>query len=189
LARFLCGVWCFFFEKKKKQKETKNQSHEPFVLVELTDVQRSPTHKRPKTDDDTQPPIPPPCSPPPLPRLVEQHGTRKWSFIARLLHGRIGKQCRERWHNHLRPDIKRGAWTELEEKLLIDAHEVGLYTMNAVDPYLLSSLSLSLSLKAPGFNPCTYNNKVKTGFKPLLSNATCTATPRSWATAGPTSRR
>jgi hypothetical protein len=22
------------------------------------------------------------------------------------LHGRIGKQCRERWHNHLRPDIK-----------------------------------------------------------------------------------
>ena len=36
---------------------------------------------------------------------------------------RAGKQCRERWHNHLRPDIKRGPWTEEEERLLIAAHE------------------------------------------------------------------
>ena len=47
---------------------------------------------------------------------------RKWSFIARQLFGRIGKQCRERWHNHLRADIKRGAWSEEEEMLLIHAH-------------------------------------------------------------------
>ncbi|KAK3224817.1 hypothetical protein Dsin_004679 [Dipteronia sinensis] len=39
-------------------------------------------------------------------RLVEQFGIRKWSHIAQMLPGRIGKQCRERWHNHLRPDIK-----------------------------------------------------------------------------------
>ncbi|KAF4346173.1 hypothetical protein G4B88_002277 [Cannabis sativa] len=38
--------------------------------------------------------------------LVEEHGVRKWSYIAQMLPGRIGKQCRERWHNHLRPDIK-----------------------------------------------------------------------------------
>ena len=25
--------------------------------------------------------------------------------------GRIGKQCRERWHNHLNPDIKKEEWT------------------------------------------------------------------------------
>ena len=30
-----------------------------------------------------------------------------------------GKQCRERWHNQLRPDIKRDAWTEEEELSLI----------------------------------------------------------------------
>lgn len=39
-------------------------------------------------------------------RLVDQFGIRKWSHIAQMLPGRIGKQCRERWHNHLRPDIK-----------------------------------------------------------------------------------
>ena len=36
---------------------------------------------------------------------------------------RAGKQCRERWHNHLQPDIKRGPWTEEEERALIAAHE------------------------------------------------------------------
>lgn len=39
-------------------------------------------------------------------QLVEEYGVRKWSHIAQMLAGRIGKQCRERWHNHLRPDIK-----------------------------------------------------------------------------------
>lgn len=39
-------------------------------------------------------------------RLVEQFGLRRWSYIAQRLTGRIGKQCRERWHNHLRPNIK-----------------------------------------------------------------------------------
>jgi transcription factor MYB, plant len=41
-----------------------------------------------------------------LVKLVEQFGLRKWSYIAQLLPGRVGKQCRERWHNHLRPNIK-----------------------------------------------------------------------------------
>lgn len=43
-----------------------------------------------------------------LVNLVEKHGEKKWSRIAQLVKGRIGKQCRERWHNHLRPDIKVG---------------------------------------------------------------------------------
>ncbi len=34
-----------------------------------------------------------------------------------------GKQCRERWHNQLRPDIKRDAWTEEEEERLIQVHQ------------------------------------------------------------------
>ncbi|XP_017646664.2 transcription factor MYB119-like [Gossypium arboreum] len=41
-----------------------------------------------------------------LKRLVKQYGVRKWAQIAESLVGRAGKQCRERWHNHLRPDIK-----------------------------------------------------------------------------------
>ena len=43
--------------------------------------------------------------------LVEAHGPKKWSTIAAALPGRIGKQCRERWHNHLNPDIRKDAWT------------------------------------------------------------------------------
>ncbi|KAL9326517.1 hypothetical protein ACSQ67_007162 [Phaseolus vulgaris] len=59
-------------------------------------------------------------------QLVDQYGVRKWSHIAQALPGRIGKQCRERWHNHLRPDIKKDIWTEEEDKILIQAHaEIG----------------------------------------------------------------
>eukprot|EP01083_Nonionella_stella_P055980 147631_1 len=36
--------------------------------------------------------------------LVQKYGPKKWSLIARHLPGRIGKQCRERWHNHLNPE-------------------------------------------------------------------------------------
>jgi len=40
-------------------------------------------------------------------KLVSENGARNWSYIAKNLPGRIGKQCRERWHNHLNPDIKK----------------------------------------------------------------------------------
>ncbi|KDO55226.1 hypothetical protein CISIN_1g044021mg [Citrus sinensis] len=59
-------------------------------------------------------------------RLVAQHGTKKWSVIAKAMTGRVGKQCRERWYNHLKPDIKKEAWSEEEDMILIQAHkEVG----------------------------------------------------------------
>ncbi|CAM6010858.1 unnamed protein product [Sphagnum balticum] len=56
--------------------------------------------------------------------LVTKHGATKWSMIAQHLPGRIGKQCRERWHNHLNPNIKREAWTEQEDLTLIHAHQL-----------------------------------------------------------------
>ncbi|CAH2073132.1 unnamed protein product [Thlaspi arvense] len=55
-------------------------------------------------------------------RLVTQHGERKWAMISENLEGRAGKQCRERWHNHLRPDIKKDSWSEEEEMVLVEAH-------------------------------------------------------------------
>ncbi|XP_078439858.1 transcription factor MYB98-like [Wolffia australiana] len=57
-----------------------------------------------------------------LAKLVESHGVKRWSFIAQGLKGRVGKQCRERWHNHLRPNIKKDTWSEEEDKILIQAH-------------------------------------------------------------------
>ena len=55
-------------------------------------------------------------------RLVQLHGNKKWSFIARQLKGRLGKQCRERWYNHLNPDINKGEWSEDEDRVLMEAH-------------------------------------------------------------------
>jgi hypothetical protein len=34
----------------------------------------------------------------------------------------MGKQCRERWFNHLSPEVRKDAWTEKEDKIIIKAH-------------------------------------------------------------------
>ena len=36
--------------------------------------------------------------------------------------GRIGKQCRERWHNHLNPDICKAPWTQEEDRVILQTH-------------------------------------------------------------------
>ncbi|XP_078274850.1 v-myb avian myeloblastosis viral oncogene homolog-like 2b isoform X3 [Rhinoraja longicauda] len=56
--------------------------------------------------------------------LVQKYGPKRWSLIARLLKGRLGKQCRERWHNHLNPEVKKSSWTEEEDKIIYEAHKV-----------------------------------------------------------------
>lgn len=33
-----------------------------------------------------------------------------------------GKQCRERWHNQLDPNIKKEGWSEEEDRILLLAH-------------------------------------------------------------------
>lgn len=48
---------------------------------------------------------------------------RKWAKIAAHLPGRHGKQCRERYVNHLDPNLKKGEWTDDEEAILIALHE------------------------------------------------------------------
>ncbi len=37
--------------------------------------------------------------------------------------GRSGKQCRERWHNHLDPNINKTNWTPEEEEIMAQAHK------------------------------------------------------------------
>ncbi|GAB2242826.1 hypothetical protein Droror1_Dr00019601 [Drosera rotundifolia] len=55
--------------------------------------------------------------------LIQKYGAQSWSCIAKHLPGRIGKQCRERWHNHLDPSIKKEAWTKEEESALVHYHK------------------------------------------------------------------
>ncbi|CAG0920103.1 unnamed protein product [Notodromas monacha] len=54
--------------------------------------------------------------------LVAKYGPKRWTLIAKHLKGRIGKQCRERWHNHLNPHINKTAWTEDEDEIIYKAH-------------------------------------------------------------------
>ncbi|XP_068641083.1 transcription factor MYB16-like [Aristolochia californica] len=55
---------------------------------------------------------------------IGTHGHVSWSSLpkrAGLL--RCGKSCRLRWTNYLRPDIKRGQFSEDEENTIINLHE------------------------------------------------------------------
>lgn len=61
--------------------------------------------------------------PPQVIELVQKYGAKRWSVIAKHLKGRIGKQCRERWHNHLNPEVKKTSWTEEEDRIIYQAHE------------------------------------------------------------------
>ena len=54
--------------------------------------------------------------------LVEKYGAEKWSFISSHFPERIGKQCRERWFNHLCPTVNKTAWSKEEEWILFILH-------------------------------------------------------------------
>ena len=54
--------------------------------------------------------------------LVEKYGAEKWSFISSHFTERIGKQCRERWFNHLCPTVNKTAWSKEEEWILFILH-------------------------------------------------------------------
>jgi hypothetical protein len=55
--------------------------------------------------------------------FVGREGTKNWTKLAALLPGRVGKQCRERWRNHLDPEVNHAPWTESEDAILIDLHQ------------------------------------------------------------------
>jgi myb proto-oncogene protein len=55
-------------------------------------------------------------------RIVKEVGLRNycWPKIGDYFSKRTGKQCRERWYNHLDPAVAKGDWTK----------EVNLYHPN-----------------------------------------------------------
>ncbi|CAG9324762.1 unnamed protein product [Blepharisma stoltei] len=62
--------------------------------------------------------------------LVSEFGTKKWTLISNYLQEkynikhRTGKQCRERWHNHLDPNVVKETWSPEEDKKLFEAHKI-----------------------------------------------------------------
>ncbi|XP_057510082.1 myb-related protein 308-like [Actinidia eriantha] len=56
---------------------------------------------------------------------ITSHGHGCWSSVPKLAGlQRCGKSCRLRWINYLRPDLKRGSFTEQEERIIIDVHRI-----------------------------------------------------------------
>ena len=62
---------------------------------------------------------------------VEMYGTQSWAQISRELNNtyhdgrsvRLGKHCRERWYNHLNPDLKKTEWTAEEDQILLSLYQ------------------------------------------------------------------
>ncbi|KAI7755468.1 hypothetical protein M8C21_026869, partial [Ambrosia artemisiifolia] len=67
---------------------------------------------------------------------ITNHGHGCWSSVPKLAGyvvtfviefsglQRCGKSCRLRWINYLRPDLRRGSFTEHEERTIIDVHRI-----------------------------------------------------------------
>ena len=57
-----------------------------------------------------------------LQEAVEKYGIKNWSLIASQVPRRSGKQCRERYRNHLDKSVKRTPWTQEEDTRLAELH-------------------------------------------------------------------
>lgn len=63
--------------------------------------------------------------------LVNFRGAQNWSSVAKELNDRLhdslpvrkGKQCRERWFNHLNPSLIKTKWSEKEDRILLEKQE------------------------------------------------------------------
>ena len=69
-------------------------------------------------------------------QLIADKGPRNWSSLARYFPDRVGKQCRERWHNHLNPNINKKKWSDEEDRILLTAHNTFGNRWAAIAKYL-----------------------------------------------------
>ncbi|KAL3827718.1 hypothetical protein ACJIZ3_016520 [Penstemon smallii] len=112
-------------------------------------------------------------------RHIAAHGHACWSSVPKLAAlERCGKSCRLRWINYLRPDLKRGSFSDEEERTIIDVHRIlgnrwaqiakhlPGRTDNEVKNFWNSCLKKKLI--AQGLDPNTHN---------LLSSSNSSSTP------------
>ncbi|KAG8383537.1 hypothetical protein BUALT_Bualt04G0023800 [Buddleja alternifolia] len=60
-----------------------------------------------------------------LVEFIQKHGHGSWRALPKLAGlNRCGKSCRLRWTNYLRPDIKRGKFTQEEQQTILNLHAI-----------------------------------------------------------------
>ncbi|KAL0378574.1 UNVERIFIED_CONTAM: Transcription factor [Sesamum radiatum] len=81
-------------------------------------------------------------------KYIQKHGHGSWRALPKLAGlNRCGKSCRLRWTNYLRPDIKRGKFSEEEEQTILNLHAIlgNKYVAIRSETLFFSVLSLSVS--------------------------------------------
>jgi hypothetical protein len=56
--------------------------------------------------------------------LVAAHGPSHWDVIASSMEHRTARQCRERWRSCLSPGHVNAAWTQAEDRRLVELYKV-----------------------------------------------------------------
>ena len=79
---------------------------------------------------------------------IQLHGHGSWRALPKLAGlNRCGKSCRLRWTNYLRPDIKRGKFSDDEQQTIINLHSIlGNKYQHQFFYYFNFSCSISISL-------------------------------------------
>jgi transcription factor MYB, plant len=56
--------------------------------------------------------------------LIQRLGVGLWAAVAEHIPSRTGKQVRERWLNHLSPQVFKRPWSPAEDRIIIEAHKL-----------------------------------------------------------------
>ncbi len=77
-----------------------------------------------------------------LENLVETHGSKQWDMIATSMNqhaginNRTAKMCENRWNLVLSPGMRKGGWTEDEDRIICEAVQNGVHRWSDVSKLL-----------------------------------------------------
>ncbi|XP_057492711.1 transcription factor MYB93-like [Actinidia eriantha] len=102
-----------------------------------------------------------------LVKYIQKHGHGSWRALPKLAGlNRCGKSCRLRWSNYLRPDIKRGKFSQEEEQTILNLHSILGNKWSAIATHLPGrtdneiknfwNTHLKKKLISMGFDPMTH---------------------------------
>jgi transcription factor MYB, plant len=100
---------------------------------------------------------------------VKKNGEGNWNAVQKNTGlSRCGKSCRLRWANHLRPNLKKGAFTPEEERLIIQLHA----KMGNKWARMAVHVSAMLISSVPCFAPRRFVSPCRCSFVPEFSGTT-----------------